>query len=162
MSGNDKISCRDFGDSLQSTNWVLDSGTMCHMTPQVSNFIPGSLEDTDKYIEVADGHYVTAKQKLQVQIRICNNNGNYFIVTLHNVLLSPDLCNRLFSIVKLMNLGHTCLFQKWFCMVHLGNKKENTVPITNSAQRIHSFLVKTKEIYKSKKIALIIIILPPV
>ena len=32
------------------------------MTPQVSDYVPGSLEDTDKYIEVADGHYVTAKQ----------------------------------------------------------------------------------------------------
>ena len=36
---------------------------MCHMTPEVSDFIPGSLEDTDKYIGVADGHSVTAKQK---------------------------------------------------------------------------------------------------
>ena len=32
------------------------------MTPQVSDYVPGSLEDTDKYIEVADGHYVMAKQ----------------------------------------------------------------------------------------------------
>ena len=33
------------------------------LTPQVSYFIPGSLEDTDKYIEVTDEHYVTAKKK---------------------------------------------------------------------------------------------------
>ena len=33
------------------------------MTPQVKDFIPGSLEDTDKYIEVVDGHYATAKKK---------------------------------------------------------------------------------------------------
>ena len=33
------------------------------MKPQVSDFILGLLEDTDKYIEVADGHYVTDKQK---------------------------------------------------------------------------------------------------
>ena len=25
----------------------LDSGAKCHMTPQYSDFIPGSLEDTD-------------------------------------------------------------------------------------------------------------------
>ena len=42
---------------------------MCQMTPEVSYFIPGSLEDTDKYIEVADGNHVTAKQKGQVQIQ---------------------------------------------------------------------------------------------
>ena len=53
-SDNDKCSGRDFGDSSQLTNWNLDSGAMCHMTPQVSDFIPGLLEDTNKHIEVAD------------------------------------------------------------------------------------------------------------
>ena len=33
------------------------------MKPQISDFIPGSLEYTDKYIEVADGNHVTAKKK---------------------------------------------------------------------------------------------------
>ena len=63
MYGNDKISSRDFGDSSQLTNWISDSGTTCHMKPQVSDFILGLLEDTDKYIEVVDGHHVTAKKK---------------------------------------------------------------------------------------------------
>ena len=61
MSRNDEISGRYFGDSFQLTNLFLDSGAPRHMTPQVSGFIPGSLEDTYKYIEVADGHHVTAK-----------------------------------------------------------------------------------------------------
>ena len=39
------------------------------MTPEVLYFIPGSLEDTDKHIEVSDIHYVTAKQKGQVRIK---------------------------------------------------------------------------------------------
>ena len=60
------------------------------MTPEVSYFIPGTLEDTDKYIEVADGHHVTAKQKGQVRIQMCNDNGKTFIATLYNVLLAPD------------------------------------------------------------------------
>ena len=45
----------------------------------------------DKYFEVADGHHITAKQKGQVQIKICDDNGDTFIATLHNVFLSPDL-----------------------------------------------------------------------
>ena len=61
MYGNDKSYTRYFGDSSQVTNWILYSGATCHMTPQVSDFIPGSLEDTDKYIEVAYGHHVSAK-----------------------------------------------------------------------------------------------------
>ena len=66
ISSNDERSSEKYGDSSQLTNWILDSGAMCHMTPEVSDFIPGSLEDTDKYIEVTDGHHVTAKQKVQV------------------------------------------------------------------------------------------------
>ena len=48
MSVIEKSYCRDFGDSCKLTNWILDSGETYHMTPQVSGFIPGSLEDTDK------------------------------------------------------------------------------------------------------------------
>ena len=58
MSGNDKKTSRYFGDSSQLTDWVLDSGSTCYMTPQVSDFIPGSLEGT-----VAYGHNVTANKK---------------------------------------------------------------------------------------------------
>ena len=47
-SGNDEISNRDFGDSSQLNSWILGSVATCNMTPQVSYFIPGSLEDTDK------------------------------------------------------------------------------------------------------------------
>ena len=95
-------------------NWILDSGATCHTTPQVSDFIPGLLEDTDKYIEAADGHYVTVKQKEKDQKQMYNDNGTNFITTLHNVILAPDLCNGIFSIIMLMNLGHTCLFQRGF------------------------------------------------
>ena len=66
MSDNDESPSRDFGDSLQLTNWILNSHATCHMTPQVSDFIPGLLEDKDKHIEVSDGHHVTSKKKEQV------------------------------------------------------------------------------------------------
>ena len=63
MSGNYEILGGNFGDSSQLAIWILDSGETCHMTPEVSYFIPVSLEDTDKHIEVADRHHVSAKQK---------------------------------------------------------------------------------------------------
>ena len=96
MSGNDKCPNRNYGDSSQLTNWILDSVETCHMTPQVLYFIPGLLEDTDIHIEVADSHHIMAKQKGQERIKVCDNNGDPFIKTLHNVLLAPDLCDRLF------------------------------------------------------------------
>ena len=52
-----------FGDSLQLTNRVLYLGATCHMTPDISYFIPVLLEDTDKHIGVVDGHHVMSKQK---------------------------------------------------------------------------------------------------
>ena len=65
MSDNEKSSSRDFGDSSQLTNSILDSREMCHMMPQIPNFSGGLLEDMDKHIEVADRHQVTGK-KVQV------------------------------------------------------------------------------------------------
>ena len=109
MSVNDEISSRDFGDSSKLTNWVLYSGAMCHMTPQVSDFIPGSLVDTDKYVEVDDVNYVTAKQKGKIQIKMCDKTEilssrhctTYFW---HRIFL-----NRLFLVIMLMNF-RTYLF----------------------------------------------------
>ena len=122
MSDNDECPSGNLGYSSQVTNWILDYGETCHMTPEISYFIPGLLENMDKNIEVADGHHITAKRKGQVQIKMCDNNRDDFIATLHNVLLAPDLCEKLFSIITLMNSGHTCLLHKGFCMVYFGSK----------------------------------------
>ena len=109
------------------------------MKPQVSDDVPGQLKDTDKYIEVADGHHVTAKQKGEVQMKMCDNNGDNLIATLYNVLLAPDICDGLFSIIMLMNLGYTCLFRKGFCTVYFGDKEKNGVTLPHSVQRNMSF-----------------------
>ena len=46
------------------------------MTPEISDFILGSLVEMDKYIEVADGNFVTAKKNGEDQIKMRDNNGN--------------------------------------------------------------------------------------
>ena len=33
MSSDDKLKSVNYGDSPQLTNWILDSGETCHMTP---------------------------------------------------------------------------------------------------------------------------------
>ena len=63
MSGNDEFQSGNFGDDFQQTNWILDSGATWHMTPEVSYFIIGVIENMDKQMKVADKHHVTAKQK---------------------------------------------------------------------------------------------------
>ena len=152
ISSDDECSSKSYGNSLKLTNWILYSGAMCHMTPEVSAFIPGSLEDTDKYIEVAGGHHVTAKQKGQVGIKMCDNNGNPFIATLHNMLLSVDFCDKLFLIITLINSGHTCLFHKGFCTVYFGAEKKNSVTLPHSAQRKHAFLGGKNEMSKKNNL----------
>ena len=152
MSSDDERKSEKYSDSSQLTNWILDSGATFHMTPEVSYFIPGSLEDMDKYIEAADGNHVTAGKKGQVRIQMCNDNGKIFIATLYNVLLAPDLCDRLFSIITLMNAGHTCIFHKGFCTVYFGSEKKNAVTLPHSAQRKHAFAGKIKNMSKKNKL----------
>ena len=48
------------------------------MTPEVTDFIPGSLEDTDKFIEVADGHHVTAKKKFSTYTNVRRQQKDFF------------------------------------------------------------------------------------
>ena len=77
------------------------------MKPEISNFIPGLLAETYKYIEVAVGYFITDKQTREFQIKICDGNGKPFIAKLYNVLLAPYLCDQIFSIIMLTNSGHT-------------------------------------------------------
>ena len=91
MYSNAESPRKYFGDISQLTNWILDAGATCHMTPEILYFIPGSSLETDKYIEVADGNFVTAKKTGEVQIKMNENNGKTFIATLYNILFTPDL-----------------------------------------------------------------------
>ena len=40
---------------------------------------------------------------------MCDDHGDPFIATLHNVPLAPDLCDRLFSMITLINSVHDLL-----------------------------------------------------
>ena len=82
---------------------------------------------------------------------MCDNCGDPFIATLHNVLLAPDLCDRLFSIIKLMNSGQTCLFNKGFCTMNFGSKEKHLVTLTHSAQRKYAFFGKIKGMPKRQR-----------
>ena len=103
MSSNAEILRRDFGDGSQLTNWILDSDATCLMTPDISDFITGLLVGKDKYTEVADGNFVTAKQTGEVKIKMWDNNEKPFISTLYNVIFAPDLYDTLFFIIALIN-----------------------------------------------------------
>ena len=85
---------------MQLTKWILDSGETFHMAPDISDFIPGLLVETDKYIEDEVGNFIAAKEKGEVQIEMCDNNVKPFIATSENVLLAPDFFDRLFPVLR--------------------------------------------------------------
>ena len=122
------------------------------MKPGVSDFIPGSLEYTDKHIEVLDRRHIIEKPKGQALIKMCNNKVDSIIATLHNVLLAPEFCDRSFSIITLMNLVHNCLFHKAFYTVYFGAKDKNAVILPHGAQRKYAFWGEIKEMLKTNKL----------
>ena len=82
---------------------------------------------------------------------MCDNNGNAFIANLYNVLLAPELCDRLFSIITLMNEGNNCLFHKGFFTVYFGADKRNAVTLPHISQRKYAFLGIIKNMSKKNK-----------
>ena len=82
---------------------------------------------------------------------MCNDNGKPFIATLYNVILAPDLCDRLFLTITLINSGHTCLFYKGFCTVYFGAREKNVVTLPHIEQRKHAFLGKIMEMSNKNK-----------
>ena len=83
MYSNEEIHRRNYENRSQQNNWILDSCATCHMTPEISDFITGSLVEIYKYIEVADDNIVTAKQIGQVKIEMHDNNSKPFIAALY-------------------------------------------------------------------------------
>ena len=81
---------------------------------------------------------------------MCDDNEKPFIATLHNILLAPNLCDRLFLIIALFNSVHTCLFQKEFFTVYFGEKANNEVTLPHIAQRKHAFIGKIIKKFKEK------------
>ena len=82
---------------------------------------------------------------------MCDDNGNIFIATLYNIILAPDLCDRLFSIITLLNAGHTCIFHNGFCTVYFEADKKNAVKLPHIAQGKHASAGKIKNMSKKNK-----------
>ena len=62
MSSNAEITRRDFGDRLQLTNWVLDSGATCHMTSEMSYFYRAHGWKRINRLKLHIGNFIIAKQ----------------------------------------------------------------------------------------------------
>ena len=85
------------------------------------------------------------KQIGGVQIKMLDDNGSSLIDSLYNALFAPDLWNWIFSIVVLINLGHSFFFHKSFSRFYL---------VMNNKKRWHYsilFIEKYAFLYKQRK-----------
>ena len=62
MSSNAEITRINHEEISQLSNLVLNSDATCHMTPEISDFIPRWLVETYKYTKVTDRNFVTLKR----------------------------------------------------------------------------------------------------
>ena len=85
---------------------------------------------------------MSQKKRGQVRTKICDDSRDPFIATLHNIILAPYLCDKVFSIIALINSGSPCLFNNGFSMVYFRKKEKNAVTLPHSAERKHAFLGK--------------------
>ena len=110
MSVNDECPSGNFGDSSQLTNWVLYCGVTCHMTPEVSDFIPGSLEDTDTSKKIRCGseyHQIVKCPKPPKYNKKRRNKVSF------NGKGNRECDNGKKTVTKIyMHLWHTCLVMK--------------------------------------------------
>ena len=82
---------------------------------------------------------------------MCDDNGKKIVATLYNVLLALDLCEKIFSLITLMNEGHTCIFHKKFCTMYFVSKEDNAVTLPHSAQRKNALTGKNQDVSKKNK-----------
>ena len=126
-------------------NWVLNSGATCHMTPFLDDFIPGTMETVDKFVEVADGHYVPGKQQGKVRIRMHDDVGRPFQIVLEEVLYILALAERLFLILMCTDKGHKCLFDNGYCTISFGSEGGNAVTLSQHHEHQRTLPTKIRD-----------------
>ena len=88
------------------SNWVMDSGCTCHMTPFKSDFLHHTLVHENKIVEVADGNSIPATLSGTINLHVYTAKHEKLLLTLQNVLFVPTLSRRLFSLMSLIEQGH--------------------------------------------------------
>ena len=73
------------------SNWVMDGGCKCHMTPILSDFLPNTFVHENKLVEVADNSSIPAESSGNIHLHVFKESHEKFILTLQNILYVPIL-----------------------------------------------------------------------
>ena len=119
----------------------------CHMKSEILNFVMGLLAETDKYIGVANGHFVTTIGEVQIKCGTTMENHSLLRYITWNWY---QTCVIDFPHYYVHELGTYLDLHEKFARFFSDNKK-NVVTLQLCAQIKHAFWVKTKEMSKSQK-----------
>jgi hypothetical protein len=90
-------------DSKITAQWIVDSGCTTHMTSSMqglTSYVPKTGS-----VHAAGGHILKSTGSGSLPVLLQNNKGQYIKVTLHDVLIVPELKRSLLSVTKLHELG---------------------------------------------------------
>ena len=112
------------------------------MTPYRTDFIPDSIQQIRKVVEVADGYNVPANHSGTVIIKTKNDAGKNITLRLLDVLHVPNLERRLFSLLSLIDQNHDVkLSKRNGVQIYLHNEK---YPISLPMPNYHLFASSAK------------------
>lgn len=94
--------------------WLPDSGTSAHMTPQIEDIFPGTLETYKSDVTVANSKTTKVTHRGTVHIVLQNyiDSSDLRILPLFGVLVVPKLASRLLSTDQLTFHRHTVTFNQ--------------------------------------------------
>ena len=130
-----ELPLQDNTDTSEKTQWIVDSGASSHMSNDNADFATLDPDSKCKVI-VATGEAVTSRGRGKVRLPV-EGNGD---VTLLDVLLVPELENKLFSVAKAVDQGHRVCFGPDKSYIECVDGY--TVPIERSG---NAFLLPTRE-----------------
>ena len=96
------------GQPLNLCNWLLDSGASSHMTPHLADLVHVE-EELNLGVEVADRHIVKCTTRDCVTIDMTVDDGFPLQEQLYDVIYTPSLKQRSFSVTAFMNQGHSAV-----------------------------------------------------
>jgi len=123
----------EIGEPCDLGNFLPDSGAMQHMTPQRADLFDVA-EGQNLGVEVADGHVIHCSVTGKIQLQMTDDNGDPLNTVLHDVMYTPGLSRRLFSITCFARHTHYATIRSGSTTLYFG-EQASPVTLTNDGSR---------------------------
>ena len=111
-------------DIPAATYWLVDSGCTSHMVPDAADF--DNYRATNSSISIANGDRTDINGIGNVKIKTANGIS----ITFQNTLHVPEIKEKLFSVSKAIDAGHSVVFSPTSSYIELNNSHHDRVELT--------------------------------